>query len=130
MHLLASLLYLAAVTGAAHNGVFDVTKYGAVGDAKTYDTASVRQAAAAATAAGGGTLLFPAPRTYLTGAFIVTSHTHVEIPAGATVLWSTRGADWPLLDARMVRPAAQPGATLCPTKNSTENGSNAGKITV
>ena len=70
----------------------------------THDTVAVRAAAAAATVAGGGTLLFPAPKVYLTGAFNVTSHTHVAIPTGAKVLGSTQGEDWPLLVAATVWP--------------------------
>ena len=98
--------------------VFDVTRYGAVGDGTTYDTAAVRKAAAAATAADGGTLLFPSPKTFLTGAFNVTSHTHVEIAAGATVLGSTRGEDWPLLDARVVWPQFGHGSDCKPGTES------------
>ena len=98
--------------------VFDVTKYGAVGDGTTYDTAAVRKAAAAATAADGGTLLFPSPKTFLTGAFNITSHMHVEIAAGATVLGSTRGEDWPLLDARAVWPQFGHGSDCKPGTES------------
>jgi hypothetical protein len=110
--------YTGRGAGLRLGGVFDVTKHGAVGDGKTYDTAAVRSAAAAATAAGGGTLLFPAPRTYLTGAFNVSSHTHVEIPPGATVLGSTRGEDWPLLDARAVWPQFGHGSDCVPGAES------------
>ena len=86
-----------ALTAAALAGadVHDVRAYGATGDGSTYDTLAVRAAAAAVTKAGRGTLLFPAGR-YLTGAFNISSNTHVEITPGATVLGSTRGADWPV----------------------------------
>eukprot|EP01052_Picozoa_sp_SAG31_P016948 SAG31_NODE_1142_length_9696_cov_3.874232_2_plen_263_part_00 len=91
--------------------VFDVTKYGAKGDGKTPDTMAVRSAAAALAAAGGGTLLFPAGtqsavpiRRYLTGSFNLSSHTELRIETGATVLGSTRGSDWPLVEAAVVWP--------------------------
>jgi polygalacturonase len=60
MLILSSLLLLVAAPIAVPAGIFDVTKYGAVGDGRADDTRAVRAAAAAAAAAGGGTLLFPA----------------------------------------------------------------------
>ena len=117
----ASLLVAVAALAEAGGEVFDVTKFGAVGDGTTYDTPAVRKAAAALLAGGeGGTLLFPGPgKTYLTGAFNLSSHTHVEIEPGATVLGSTRGEDWPLLVAATVWPQmghgsdCPPGAESC-----------------
>lgn len=120
----ALLLPLAATllarSGAGASDVFDVTAYGAVGDGKTYDTVAIRKAAAALLAGErGGTLLFPAGKTYLTGAFNLSSNTHVEIEVGATILGSTRGDDWPLVVARTVWPQmghgsdCPPGAESC-----------------
>ena len=93
-------------------------------DGTTYDTAAVRKAAAALLAGGaGGTLRFPAqvggkPATYLTGAFNVSSHTYVDIEAGATVLGSTRGEDWPLLTAAVVWPQFGHGSDCVPGQES------------
>ena len=102
--------------------VYDVTHYGAVGDGKTYDTVAIRKAAAALLAGKrGGTLLFPAGgpgKTYLTGAFNLSSNTHVEIEAGATILGSTRGDDWPLVVARTVWPQMGHGSDCPPGTES------------
>ena len=57
---IASLAFL--VASASATGVFDVTKYGAVGDGITVDSKAIRAAAAAVADAGGGTLLFPATK--------------------------------------------------------------------
>ena len=94
--------------------VFDVTSFGAVGDGASNDTAAVRAAAAALAAAGGGELLFPAGGTYLTGAFNLSSHTVMRVEAGATVLGSTHGEDWPLLVAAEVWPQMGHGSDCVP----------------
>ena len=84
----------------------------------------MRKAADALLAGGaGGTLRFPAevggkPATYLTGAFNVSSHTYVDIEAGATVLGSTRGEDWPLLTAAVVWPQFGHGSDCVPGQES------------
>lgn len=81
--------------------LFDVTQFGAVGDGKTYDTVAVRDATAAVSHNGGGTLLFPggtSERTYLTGAFNLTSNVIMIVEAGATLLGSPHSEDWPLVE--------------------------------
>ena len=87
-----------AATATASGGVFDVTTFGATGDGATKDTEAIRAACAAVVAARGGTLLFPAPGTYYTGAFNLTSNIVVKVEKGATVLGSTDGDDWPVID--------------------------------
>jgi polygalacturonase len=110
------ILLLPYLVGATR--VFDVTKYGAKGDGVSYDTAAVRGATTALKAAGGGTLLFPAPGTFLTGAFNISSNIMVEIELGATVLGSTRGEDWPLLVANQVWPQFGHGSDCVPGSES------------
>ena len=97
----------AAVVGGqppAASEVFDVVQHGAVGDGVTSDTAAVRGAAAALAQAGGGVLRFPVrsdgrPASYLTGPVNISSNTRVEIQAGATILGSQNGSEYPLLTA-------------------------------
>ena len=86
-----------AATTWAGGGTFNVLHFGAKGDGVTYDTAAVRKAAAALAAAGGGELLFPAGSTVLTAPFNLSSHTTLTVAANATVLCSTRGEDYPLV---------------------------------
>lgn len=98
-------MLVALITVAVQGGVHNVMDFGAKGDGVSYDTVAIRKAAAAVSSDSvGGTLLFPSGGTFLTGAFNVTSNTHVEIEHGATVLGSTRGEDWPLVVARTVWP--------------------------
>eukprot|EP00039_Didymoeca_costata_P001511 m.53034 g.53034 ORF g.53034 m.53034 type:complete len:429 (+) comp10836_c1_seq2:109-1395(+) len=98
--------------------VFNVKEFGAKGDGETYDTAPIRTACIALHRAGGGTLLFPAPGTYLTGAFNISSNTVVYVAQGAKILGSTRGDDWPLLVARDVWPQMGHGSDCVPGDES------------
>ena len=87
-----------AATALASGDVFDVRKFGATGDGKTKDTKAIRAACAAVAAAHGGTLLFPTPGTYYTGAFNLTSNIVLDVEKGATVLGSADGDDWPVVN--------------------------------
>lgn len=120
----------ATITGAGSGGTFNVRDYGAKGDGSSHDTAAVRAAATAVTQAGGGTLYFPASSatmthtaasgaTYLTGAFNVSSHTHVLIDSGVTVLSSnSEPGDFPLVVARTVWPQMGHGSDCDPGSES------------
>jgi polygalacturonase len=72
-------------------GIFDVRKYGAVGDGKTIDTPAINRAIEAAAAAGGGLVVFPAG-TYLCFSIHLKSNVHLHLEQGATIL----AADSPL----------------------------------
>jgi hypothetical protein len=80
----AALAALLALGAAAP--VFDVTAFGAIGDGTTDDTVAVRAAFAAAAAAGASTVLFPPARTFLTGAFNLSSDLVVAIE-GRVLAW-------------------------------------------
>ena len=95
--LLALLLATARAPPAAAQQVFNVLEYGAKGDGATSDTAAIRAATAALQAAGGGTLLFPARRRYLTGAFNLSSHTVLRLEANAVIHGSGNSSEYPLL---------------------------------
>eukprot|EP00928_Gymnodinium_smaydae_P012119 TRINITY_DN14409_c0_g1_i1.p1 TRINITY_DN14409_c0_g1~~TRINITY_DN14409_c0_g1_i1.p1 ORF type:complete len:466 (+),score=49.62 TRINITY_DN14409_c0_g1_i1:67-1398(+) len=104
-----ALLHVLWTCQVAAQGLFDVRTFGAAGDGTTDDTVAVRRAAAAVAQAGRGMLLFPAgpggkAAVYLTGAFNISSNTRVEVESGATLLASTRGEDWPLIDVAAVMP--------------------------
>jgi hypothetical protein len=80
-------------TGASSNGAgplaadgpaalvpktWDISRFGAVGDGKTNNTAVVRAAAAALREAGGGVLLFP-KGNWVTGSFNLSSNSELRI---------------------------------------------------
>jgi exo-poly-alpha-galacturonosidase len=72
--------------------VFDVTRYGAVGDGTTIDTAAIQRAIDACTP--GGKVRIPAG-VFKTGAIWLHSDITLEVAAGATLLGSERAADYP-----------------------------------
>ena len=72
-------------SAAATNGIFDVRKFGAVGDGKTLDTTAINRALEAAAAAGGGTVFFPAG-TYLCFSIRLKSQVHLYLAQGSTIL--------------------------------------------
>lgn len=81
----------AACVAAAAAPVFNVETFGAVGDGHHDDTDAVRACLAAAAAAGPSTVLFPAGKTFLTGAFNLSSDLVVQIEG--TVLAYPDSAD-------------------------------------
>ena len=66
-------------------GIFDVRKFGAVGDGKTVDTPAINRAIEAAASAGGGMVLFPAG-TYLCFSIRLKSQVHLYLSQGSTIL--------------------------------------------
>jgi len=65
--------------------VFNVRAYGATGDGRTLDTASINQAIDAAAAAGGGTVFFPAG-TYASYSVHLKSNVALYLDQGSTLL--------------------------------------------
>lgn len=72
---------------------YDVRRFGAVGDGRTLDTASLQQAIDACHQQGGGTVVVPAGG-YLTGTLYLKSHVTLHLSAGATVIGSPRREDY------------------------------------
>jgi polygalacturonase len=70
--------------------VFDVKKYGAVGDGKTIDSPAVNKAIEAAVAAGGGTVVFPAGN-YLSFSIRLKSNITLKLEPGATLIAANPG---------------------------------------
>ena len=102
--------WLFARTNREH--VFNVVKYGAVGDGVTKDTAAVDRAVAAVKAAGAGTVYFPPLGRFLVAPFNLTSHCTVYIDAGASVIASQTPSDWPLIPALPSYGVAKHGGEL------------------
>lgn len=81
--------------GQVSSGLHDVTRYGAMGDGATLNTAAIQSAIDACAAAGGGVVSFPAGK-YLTGTIYLKSGVHLCVEQGATLLGSTNLADYPV----------------------------------
>jgi polygalacturonase len=84
---------------SATEGVFEVTRFGAVGDGKTPATAAIQRAIEACAAAGGGVVHVP-PGRFLCGALFLRSHLRLCLSAGSTLVTSQRPADFPPLPSR------------------------------
>jgi polygalacturonase len=80
-------------------GLFDVVRFGAVGNGTTASTAGLQRALDAAGDAGGG-LVFVPPGTYLTGALSLRSHCVLFLAAGATLRASQNPGDFPPMKGR------------------------------
>jgi hypothetical protein len=80
-------------------GVYEVTRFGAVGDGRTSSTEALQKAIDACGAAGGGTVYVP-PGQYLSGALFLRSHVHLYLSPGATLVASTRPEDFPPIKGR------------------------------
>ncbi len=73
--------------------LYDVRRFGAVGDGETPATCALQEAIDACHAAGGGTVLVP-PGTYLTGTLYLKSFVTLHLSPGATLLGSSRREDY------------------------------------
>ncbi len=78
---------------------FLANDYGAAGDGKTLDTASLQKAIDAAAAVGGTVTLKPG--TYLTGSLFLKSGVTLDVPEGATIIGSEKLEDYPMLPTRI-----------------------------
>jgi hypothetical protein len=81
--------------GSSSTDVYDVTRYGAVGDGTHTATTAIQAAVDACADAGGGVVSFPAGK-YLSGTIYLKSGVHLRVEQGATLLGSTTLADYPV----------------------------------
>jgi polygalacturonase len=84
---------------AAPPAEFNVKNFGAMGNAKKLETASIQRAVDSCAAHGGGKVLIPAGR-YVSGPIFLRSHVQVELGAGAILAGSTNLADYPVIPGR------------------------------
>ncbi len=75
--------------------VFNVSRFGALGNGVKDNTRAIARAIAACAAAGGGRVTF-APGTYLTGAIELRSGVNLHIDHAVTLLFSANPAEFPL----------------------------------
>ncbi|UYY60032.1 glycoside hydrolase family 28 protein [Sphingomonas sp. S2-65] len=78
---------------------FAITQFGARGDGTTLNTQAIARAIEACTKAGGGRVVIPAGR-FLTGAVHLKSNVNLHLSEGATLLFSTNPADYPIVFTR------------------------------
>jgi polygalacturonase len=78
---------------------FPITRYGAVADGRTDATNAFRQAIDACHRAGGGRVVVPAGQ-FFTGAIHLRSNVNLHVSEGATILFSTNPADYPIVFTR------------------------------
>ena len=89
-----------ATNGAASNSnCFDVRQFGAKGDGKTLDTASVQKALDACGKAGGGMVRIPSG-TFLSKPLFLRNKTTLQLDAGATLLATDEREDFLIPEKR------------------------------
>lgn len=94
---LGVLLY--AIPAGATTKIFSANDYGAVGDGKALNTASVQRAIDAAAAVKGTVSLKPG--TYLTGSLFLKSGVTLNLSEGVTLIGSEKLEDYPMLPTRI-----------------------------
>ena len=65
--------------------IYDITKYGAVGDGVTADTEAIQKAIDACHENGGGRVLLPGGRVYRTGSLVLKSYVELHLEMGAVL---------------------------------------------
>lgn len=73
-----------------------ITKFGAVSDGKTLNTAAVNNAIDACNKKGGGVVMVPAG-LWLTGPVVIKSNVNLYLAAGATLLFTADKSQYPLV---------------------------------
>lgn len=84
-------------SGGQSGRIIDATNWGVVGDGVTSNTAAIQKAIDDCSARGGGTIRFPAGR-YLTGTIQLKNGVVLHLEDRATLLGSTKAADYRNLD--------------------------------
>ena len=87
-------LCVIASNGNAHNAIFNVKEFGALGDGKADDTEAIQKAIDTCTEAGGGTVLLP-PGEYLSRSLYLRDNVNFNVSSGAMLKGSTKLEDYP-----------------------------------
>jgi polygalacturonase len=82
----------------AGEGVFEVTRFGAVGDGTTLCTRAIQRAIDAAAMSGG--VVYLPPGRFLSGALFLRSNVRLSLSAGAVLISSHRPEDFPPIPSR------------------------------
>ncbi|MEY8721017.1 glycoside hydrolase family 28 protein [Bacteroides stercorirosoris] len=89
-----------AVSYPAQQTVYNVTDYGAKGDAICMNTKAIQKAIDEAEQAGGGMVVF-SPGIYLTGSLFVGNNVNLHISKGVTLVGSQDIVDYKKIDTRI-----------------------------
>ena len=85
---------------AAGEDRLDITRFGAVADGRTLNTAAIQKAVDTASQQGGGTIVIPAGR-FLSGSIFLKPGVGLHLEKGAVLLGSTNIADYPKRNTRI-----------------------------
>ena len=96
--ILTFVLYTALAANSKAQDVFNITVYGAVGDAKTNNAKAIQSAIDAAHQKGKGKVIIP-PGYFLTGPVTLKSEVELHLAQGAVLLGSTQRMDYGREDA-------------------------------
>ncbi len=88
------LLLIATVLGCTKSKVNDITKYGAIADGLTNNSAAIQKAIDEVSASGGGQVIVPAGN-FLTGTIFLKSGVDLHLELGARLLGPTDRNDYP-----------------------------------
>ena len=93
------ILHICLLAGSfgLHATDVDITRFGAVGDGKTLNTAFIQKAIDACNKSGGGRVVFPAGR-YLSGTIVIKDNIILQLDKNAVLLGSTNTGDYQNLD--------------------------------
>ncbi|MDP4290970.1 MAG: glycosyl hydrolase family 28 protein [Bacteroidota bacterium] len=98
---LAFIFSMLLVAQTAMSGLvpkdFDITRWGAIGDGKTLNTAAIQKAIDLCSEQGGGRVIIP-DGTWLSGTLMLKNDVTLFLNEKATLLGSTNIADYQLLD--------------------------------
>ena len=86
-----------AVSARSMPSVYDVVKYGAVGDGKTLNTIAIQKAIDECSSRGGGVVLFPEGR-YVSGTILLKNGVTLFLSDSTVLLGSTNINDYKMID--------------------------------